>query len=128
MPFGLTNAPAIFMALINTVFASYLDQFVVIFIDDILVYSKSEREHSHHLKTTLQILRENQLYAKLEKCDVWLQQVAFLGHIITGDGLKVDSTRIEAVTNWQSPKNVPEVWSFVGLAGYYRRFVTTSPS
>ncbi|XXG69581.1 hypothetical protein AAC387_Pa06g2405 [Persea americana] len=109
MPFGLTNAPAIFMTLMNRVFASYLDQFVVIFIDDILVYSRSEREHSHHLRTALQILRENQLYAKLTKCDFWLQQVVFLGHIITRDRLVVDSAKIEAVNNWQSPKNVPEI-------------------
>ncbi|XXG85952.1 hypothetical protein AAC387_Pa11g0946 [Persea americana] len=123
MPFGLTNAPAVFMALMNRVFASYLDQFVVIFIDDILVYSRSEREHSHHLRIALQTLRENQLYAKFSKCDFWLQQVAFLGHVITRDGLAVDSAKIDAVSNWQSPKNVPEVRSFLGLAGYYRRFV-----
>ncbi|RWR86324.1 reverse transcriptase [Cinnamomum micranthum f. kanehirae] len=123
MPFGLTNAPAVFMTLMNKIFAAYLDQFVVIFIDDILVYLKSEQEHSHHLRTTLQLLRDNQLYEKLEKCDFWLQHVAFLGHIITREGLAVDPAKVEAITNWQIPKNVPEVRSFLGLAAYYRRFV-----
>lgn len=99
MPFGLTNAPAVFIALMNRVFGSYLDQFVMIFIDDILADSRSERDHSHHLSTALQILRENQLYAKLTKCNFWLQQVAFLGHIITSDGLAIDSAKIDTVNN-----------------------------
>ena len=90
MPFGLTNAPVVFMALMNRVFASYLDQFVVIFIDDIMVYSNPEQEHSHHLTTALQLLRKNQFYAKLKKCNFWLQHVTFLGHIITRVGLAVD--------------------------------------
>lgn len=123
MPFGLTNAPVVFMALMNRIFAPYLDQFIVIFIDDILVYSKSTEEHADHLRALLQLLRVHQLYAKLEKCDFWLEQVAFLGHIITRDGLAVDPAKIEAVMNWKSPKTIAEIRSFLGLAGYYRRFV-----
>ena len=119
MSFDLTNAPTVFMALMSRVFAPYLDQFVIIFIDDILVYSKSEREHSHHLRIALQLLRDIQLYAKLGKCDFQLQQVAFLGHIVTREGLVVDTAKIEAITKWQSLGNVLEVWKFLGLAGYY---------
>ena len=123
MPFGLTNAPAVFMALMNMIFAPYLDQFIVIFIDDILVCSRSVEEHADHLRKSLQLLRIHQLYAKLEKCDFWLDQVAFLGHIITRDGLAVDPTKVEAVRSWKSPQTVAEIRSFLGLAGYYRRFV-----
>ena len=90
MPFGLTNAPAAFMDLMNRVFHPYLDQFVVVFIDDILVYSKDAQEHEHHLRIVLQILRENQLFAKLSKCDFWLKEVSFLGHIVSTEGIKVD--------------------------------------
>lgn len=123
MTFGLTNAPAVFMALMNKVFAPYLDQFVVVFIDDILIYSKSIEEHADHLRISLQLLKIHQLYAKLEKCDFWLEQVALLGHVITHDGLAVDPANVEAVSNWQSPRSVAEIRSFLGLAGYYRRFV-----
>ena len=106
MPFGLTNAPTLFMALMNKIFAQYLDQFVVVFIDDILVYSKTKEEHEDHLRVVLQLLRENQLFAKLNKCEFWLEQVAFLGHIISSEGLSVDPSKIEAVVNWERPKNV----------------------
>ena len=123
MPFGLTNAPAKFMDLMNWVFHPYLDQFVVVFIDDILVYSKDAQEHKHHLRITLQILRENQLFAKLSKCDFLLKEVSFLGHIVSADGIRVDPTKIEAVVSWKPPRNITEVRSFLGLAGYYRRFV-----
>ena len=123
MPFGLTNAPAVFMALMNKIFPEYLDQFVVVFIDDILVYSKTKEEHEEHLRIALQLLRENQLYAKLNKCEFWLEQVAFLGHLISREGLSVDPSKIEAVVQWERPKNVSEIRSFLGLAGYYRRFV-----
>eukprot|EP00268_Persea_americana_P054813 TRINITY_DN6322_c0_g1_i1.p1 TRINITY_DN6322_c0_g1~~TRINITY_DN6322_c0_g1_i1.p1 ORF type:complete len:1140 (-),score=111.45 TRINITY_DN6322_c0_g1_i1:645-4064(-) len=123
MPFGLTNAPTAFVALLNQVFQPYLDKFVVVFIDDILIYSKERRENGEHLCTSLQLLRANQLYAKLSKCDFLLEQVTFLGHIILGEGLSVDPTKIEAVTNWKRPANVSKVRSFLGLAGYYRRFV-----
>ena len=123
MPFGLTNAPAAFMDLMNRVFRPYVDQFVVVFIDDILVYSKDAQEHEQHLRIVLETLREKKLYAKLSKCDFWLKEVSFLGHIVSAEGIRVDPAKIEAVVNWKSPQNVTEVRSFLGLAGYYRRFV-----
>ena len=123
MPFAFTNAPAIFMDLMNRVFHPYLDRFVVVFIDDILVYSKNAQEHEHHLRIVLQILRENQLFAKLSKFDFWLKEVSFLGHIVYAKGIRVGPVKIEAVMNWKPPQNVTEVRSFLGLAGYYRRFV-----
>ncbi|WRX08486.1 Reverse transcriptase domain - like 6 [Theobroma cacao] len=123
MSFGLTNAPAAFMDLMNRVFKPYLDKFVVVFIDDILIYSKSREEHEQHLKIVLQILREHRLYAKFSKCEFWLESVAFLGHVVSKDGIQVDSKKIEAVEKWPRPTSVMEIRSFVGLAGYYRRFV-----
>ena len=123
MPFGLTNASTVFMDLMNRVFQPYMDQFVVIFIDDILVYSKDAQEHEQHLKIVLQTLRGKKLYAKLSKCDFWLKEVSFLGHIVLAEGKRVDATKIEVVVNWKPPRNVTEVRSFLGLAGYYRRFV-----
>ena len=123
MPFGLTNAPAAFMDLMNRVFRPYLDQFVVVFIADILVYSKDEQEHEQHLKIVLQTLRDKKLYAKLSKCDFWLKEISFLGHIVSAEGIRVDPVKIEAVVNWKPPRSVTEVRSFLGLAGYYRRFV-----
>ena len=103
MPFGLTNAPAAFMDLMNRVFRPYLDQFVVVFIDDILVYSKDAQEHEHHLRIVLQTLRENKLFAKLSKCEFWLKKVSFLGHIVSAKGIRVDPVKIEAVVNWKPP-------------------------
>ena len=123
MPFRLTNASEAFMDLMNRVFRPYVDQFVVVFIDDILVYSKDAQEHEQHLRIVLETLRENKLYAKLNKCDFWLKKVSFLGHIVFAQGIRVDPAKIEAVVNWKSPQNVNEVRSFLGLAGYYRRFV-----
>ncbi|XP_043813425.1 uncharacterized protein LOC122721247 [Manihot esculenta] len=123
MPFGLTNAPAAFMDLMNRVFKPYLDSFVIVFIDNILVYSRSKEEHEMHLRIVLQILRNKQLYAKLSKCEFWLDRVVFLGHVISADEVLVDPKKIEAVVNWDPPTNVTEVRSFLGLAGYYRRFV-----
>ena len=123
MPFGLTNALAAFMDLMNSVFSPYLDKFVIVFIDDILVYSSSPEEHVEHLRTVLQILRERQLYAKFSKCQFWLDKVAFLGHVISAEGISVDPHKIEAIVNWNPPTNVSEVRSFLGLAGYYRKFV-----
>ena len=123
MSFGLTNAPAVFMDLMNRVFKDFLDKFVIVFIDDILVYSKSKEEHDEHLRAVLEKLRENKLYAKYQKCEFWLDQVAFLGHIVSADGIKVDPAKVEAITNWSRPSTVTEVRSFLGLAGYYRRFV-----
>jgi hypothetical protein len=123
MPFGLTNAPAAFMDLMNKVFHEYLDCFVIVFIDDILVYSKSLEEHEDHLRIVLQILRDKKLYAKLKKCEFWLNQVVFLGHVVFKDGITVDPSKIEVVVSWDRPTNVSEVRSFLGLVGYYRRFV-----
>ncbi|KAL0549558.1 hypothetical protein IC582_014043 [Cucumis melo] len=123
MSFGLTNAPAVFMDLMNRVFREFLDTFVIVFIDDILIYSKTEAEHEEHLRIVLQTLRDNKLYAKFSKCEFWLKQVSFLGHVVSKAGVSVDPAKIEAVTGWTRPSTVSEVRSFLGLAGYYRRFV-----
>ncbi|KAJ3700128.1 hypothetical protein LUZ61_003833 [Rhynchospora tenuis] len=123
MPFGLTNAPAAFMDLMNRVFREYLDSFVVVFIDDILIYSRTSEEHGEHLRAVLTRLREHKLFGKLSKCDFWLKEVAFLGHVISGKGLSVDPAKVRAVADWEQPRTVGEVRSFHGLAGYYRRFV-----
>ncbi|KAL0534284.1 hypothetical protein IC582_028573 [Cucumis melo] len=123
MSFGLTNAPVVFMDLMNRVFREFLDTFVIVFIDDILIYSKTEAEHEEHLRMILQTLRDNKLYAKFSKCEFWLKQVSFLGHVVSKAGVSVDPAKIEAVTGWTRPSTVSEVRSFLGLAGYYRRFV-----
>jgi hypothetical protein len=123
MYFGLTNAPTYFMNLMNKVFMEYLDQFVVVFIDDILVYSQNEEAHEDHLRLVLQELHDNQLYAKFSKCDFWLKEVAFLGHIITNGGIKVVPGKISVILNWKQSTDVSKIKSFLGLAGYYRRFI-----
>ena len=123
MSFGLTNAPAAFMSLMNGIFKSYLELFVIIFIDDILVYSNSKKEHEEHLRIVLEMLREKKLYAKFSKCEFWLDSVSFLGHVVSKDGVMVDPSKIETVKNWVRPTNVSEIRSFVSLASYYRRFV-----
>ncbi|GKE08576.1 putative nucleotidyltransferase, ribonuclease H [Tanacetum coccineum] len=123
MPFGLTNAPAIFMDLMNRVCRPYLDKFVIVFIDDILIYSKTKEEHEMHLGLVLDLLKKEKLYAKFSKCEFWLREVQFLGHVINGDGIHVDPSKIEAVKNWEAPRTPSEVRSFLGLAGYYRRFI-----
>ena len=123
MPFGLTNALAVFMDLMNRIFQPYLDQFVIVFIDDILIYSGSKEDHEEHMRVVLQILRENQLYAKFSKCQFLLDSVAFFGHVISAEGVYVDPQNIEAIVNWKPPTNVTEIRSFLGLAGYYRKFV-----
>ena len=109
MPFGLTNAPAAFMGLMNRVFNAYLDKCVVVFIDDILVYSKRREEHQEHLRVVLQILRENELYAKFSKCEFWLKQVAFLGHLVSKEGIFVDPAKIKAVRDCSAPRNVTDI-------------------
>jgi hypothetical protein len=123
MSFGLTNAPAYFMNLMNKVFMEELDKFVVVFIDDILVYSKSVEEHEQHLRVVPGKLRAHKLYAKFSKCEFWLEKISFLGHILTAEGVAVDPGKVETVSNWREPTNVSEIRSFLGLAGYYRRFI-----
>jgi hypothetical protein len=120
MSFGLTNAPTYFMYLMNKIFMEYLDKFVVVFIDNILIYSKNEEEHEEHLRLVLQKLREHELYAKFSKCEFWLKEVSFLGHIITNGGIVVDPSKVSDVLKWEAPCTVSEIRSFLGLAGYYR--------
>src|SRR3989442_11297372 len=112
MPFGLTNAPAVFMALMNKIFQPYLDQFVIVFIDNILVYSENSELHEKHLRTFLQILRERRLYAKLSKCEFWLDHVMFLRHVISANGIEVDSKKIEAVHKWAPPQRITDIKVF----------------
>ncbi|GKD77542.1 putative reverse transcriptase domain-containing protein [Tanacetum coccineum] len=123
MPFGLTNALAVFMDLMNRVCKPYLDKFVIVFIDDILVYSKDKEEHGKHLKIILELLKKERLYAKFLKCDFWLDLVQFLGHVIDNKGVHVDPAKIKAIRNWAIPTTPTEVRQFLGLAGYYRRFI-----
>ena len=123
MPFGLTNAPTAFMDLMNRVFQPYLDQFVVVFVDDILIYSQSEVEHEDHFRIVLQLLRDLKLYAKFSKCEFWLTEVGFWGHVVSALGMSVDPRKVEAVMSWERPKSVFEIRSFLGLAWYYRRFI-----
>ena len=111
MSFGLTNAPAVFMQLMNGVFLSYLDSFVIVFIDDILVYSKTKADHVCHLRVVLQKLRDEKLYAKLSKCEFWLDSVAFLGHVVSKEGVRVDPAKIEAVQGWTRPTSPTEIRS-----------------
>jgi hypothetical protein len=123
MSFGLTNAPAYFMNLMNKVFMKFLDKFMVVFIDDILVYSKTEEEHAEHLRLVLGTLREHPLYAKFNKCEFWLKEVGFLGHVISAGGVYVDPSNITSILERKAPTNPTEVQAFLGLAGYYRKFV-----
>ena len=123
MPFGLTNAPVAFMDLMHRVFKPYLDQFVVVFVDNILIYSQSEWEHEYHLRIVLQLLRDHQLYAKFNKYEFWLIEVRSLGHVVSASGVSVDPKKVKAVMSWETPKLVFEIRSFLGLAGYYRRFI-----
>jgi hypothetical protein len=123
MSYGLTNAPAYFMYLMNKVFMEYLDRFIVAFIDDILIFSKTMEEHEEYLRLVLEKLRSNQMYAKFSKCEVWLTEDAFLGHVISAGGVSVDPSKVKDVLNWMSPTTVSEIQSFLGLAGYYRRFI-----
>ena len=132
MSFGLTNAPMTFMNLMNRVFRSYVDRFIVVFIENILVYSKDREDHDTHLQVVLETLRREQLYAKMSKCEFWLRKVSFLGHIVSEEGIKVDPSKIEVILELKPQRNVTKVRSFLGLASYYRRFIkgfsmTTAP-
>ncbi|XP_043725741.1 uncharacterized mitochondrial protein AtMg00860-like [Telopea speciosissima] len=111
------------MELMNWVFHSVLDMYVIIFIDGILIDSKNEREHVDHLRLVLQRLREKQLYAKFSKCECWLHQVAFLWHIVSANGIEVDPGKVKAMVDWETPKSIADIHSLLGLAGYYRRFI-----
>ena len=111
MPFGLTNAPTTFMDLMHRVFQPYLDQFVVVFVEDILIYARSEEEHEDHLRIVLQALREHQLYTKFSKCEFWLTEVRFLGHMVSASGVSVDPEKVEVVMSWERPKLVFEIRS-----------------
>ncbi|GKE45076.1 putative reverse transcriptase domain-containing protein [Tanacetum coccineum] len=120
MPFGLTNAPAVFMDLMNRVSRPYLEKFEKVFIDEILIYSRTKEEHEMHLRLILELLKKEKLYAKFSKCEFWLQETQFLRHVINGDGLHIDFCKIEADKNWDAPRTLSEVCSFLGLTGYYR--------
>jgi hypothetical protein len=124
MSFGLTNAPAHFMYLMNSMFMPEFNKFVVVFIDDILIYYENEEDHAEHLRIVLTRLREHQLYAKFSKCEFWLREVPFLGNVLSDGGIMVDPAKVQEVINWKAPISVHEVRSFLGLAGYYRRFIS----
>ena len=123
MPFGMMNASAAFMDLMLRVFRPYLDQFVIVFVDDILIYSQYEREHEDHLRIVLQLLRDHQLYAKFSKCEFWLTEVRFLRHVVSTSEVLVGLEKVEAVMSWDRLKSVFKKRSFLGLVGYYRRFI-----
>jgi hypothetical protein len=123
MSFRLTNVPAYFMYLLNKLFMEYLDKFIVVFIDDILIFSKTEEEHEKHLRLLLEKLRSNQLYIKFSKCEFWLTKVTFLGYVISAGGFSVDLGKVKDVLNWMPPTSDSAIHSFLGLAGYYRRFI-----
>nr|GFC44964.1 putative reverse transcriptase domain-containing protein [Tanacetum cinerariifolium] len=117
MPFGLTNAPTVFMDLMNPVCKPYLDKFVIVFIDDILINSKDEKEHEEHLRQILKLLKKKELYAKFSRCEFWIPKVQFLGHVIGNQGIHVDPAEIESVKDWTSPKSPTEIRQFLGLTG-----------
>jgi hypothetical protein len=123
MSFGLTNALTYFMYMMNKVFMEYLDKFIMVFINDILVYSRSEEEHEGHLRFVLHKLQDQKLYGKFSKCEFWLKQVAFLGHVILKGDISVDPSKVQDVLSWKAPTSVSDIQSFLGLTGYYQRFI-----
>ena len=123
LAFGLCNAPAVFQQLLNSVYADELGRFVVVYLDDILVYSKSEAEHVEHLRIVLQRLREHRLFAKLSKCQFCRSSVEFLGHVVSANGIGMDQHKVQAVQDWPQPRTVKDIMQFVGLTNYYRKFV-----
>ncbi|GJU14659.1 putative reverse transcriptase domain-containing protein, partial [Tanacetum coccineum] len=123
IPFGLSNTPAVFMDLMNRVCKAYLDKFMIVIIDDILIYSRNKEEHADHVRIILELLKKEKLYAKFSKCDLWISIVQFLGHVIDSQGIHVNPAKIEVVKNWASPTTPTEIRQFLGLAGYYRRFI-----
>lgn len=127
MSFGLTNAPTTFMELMNKVFHPFLDMFVIVFIEEILVYSKSEADHVDHSYVVLQTLKDHHLYAKFSNCEFWLKSIAFLSHVISSEGIMVDPQKVLVVKMWPRPMNPIDIWSFLGIVDYYRRFVVCFP-
>jgi hypothetical protein len=123
IPFGLTKALATFMCLVNSIFSQYLDKFVVVFIDDILVYYKTKEEHEESLRIVLQMLRKHKLYAKFDKCDFYQKEIQYLGHVISAKRIIIDPKKIKLIMEWPVPKDVADIQSFIGITRYYRRFV-----
>lgn len=123
MPFGLTNAPRVFMDLLNCVCKPYLDKFVIMFINDIFIYSWTEEEHVQHLWIVLELLRKEKMYTKFSECKFWIREVYFLVNVVSNKGMHVDPSNIEAIKNWKAPTTPTDMLQFLGLAGYYRRFI-----
>jgi hypothetical protein len=123
LSFGLSNAPSIFMCLMNGFFRSYLGKFFIVFLDDILNYSRSEEEHEKHFRMVLQVLREHKIYAQLTKCSFYYRKICCLGNIISEEGIVLDPTKIKAIEEWPTPRNFVEMRSFIGITGYYIRFI-----
>ena len=123
MPFGLSNAPSTFMTLMNQVFGPYIGKFVVVYFDDILIYSKNEHEHQDHLTQVMLVLERGKLFGNLKKCEFFTPEVTFLGYIVTGEGINADESKVEAIRSWPIPKGIHDVRAFHGLASFYRRFI-----
>jgi len=123
IPFGLTNARTNLICLMNSVLHPYIDNFVIVFIDDILIYFKNKEEHVEHIAAVLALLRENKLYAKISKCNLFQTKFHYLGHVVSKEGITMDPNNIRAIMEWETPRNVNEVRSFMGLVGYYRMFI-----
>ena len=123
MSFGLKNASPAFMCLMNNTLSNYLDKFMVVFINDILIYSKNEQEHEEHPKIVLQVLRKHQHYAKFSMCDLFKDKIYYLGHVVSKDGISVDPDKVKVIMEWSDPKNVSNIRSFMGITGYHSKFI-----